>query len=322
MIITKTPLRISFTGGGTDLPAYYKTGYGAVVSAGINKYVYITINKRFDDTIRISYSKTEIVDDLKEIQHDIAKACLQMTGVEKGVEITSISDIPAGTGLGSSSSFTVGLLNALYTYCGERLSAHELAEKACQIEIEILKHPIGKQDQYAAAYGGVNYFSFGQDGEVRREKIDISEQEKQLMDRRLMMFYTGIRRSADGILAKQSVETSKKLDVLNYMRDQANVMKELLKSEGFNNKFAIMLDKAWQKKKSVTDGISNLEIDDYYKNAINAGALGGKLLGAGGGGFILLYCDEAKQESVRKAIGLRELDFRIARYGSRVVYFA
>lgn len=322
MIITKTPLRISFTGGGTDLPAYYKIGYGAVVSAGINKYVYITINKRFDDTIRISYSKTEIVDDLKEIQHDIAKACLQMTGVEKGVEITSISDIPAGTGLGSSSSFTVGLLNALYTYCGERLSAHELAEKACQIEIEILKHPIGKQDQYAAAYGGVNYFSFGQDGEVRREKIDISEQEKQLMDRRLMMFYTGIRRSADGILAKQSVETSKKLDVLNYMRDQANVMKELLKSEGFNNKFAIMLDKAWQKKKSVTDGISNLEIDDYYKNAINAGALGGKLLGAGGGGFILLYCDEAKQESVRKAIGLRELDFRIARYGSRVVYFA
>lgn len=322
MIITKTPLRISFTGGGTDLPAYYKTGYGAVVSAGINKYVYITINKRFDDTIRISYSKTEIVDDLKEIQHDIAKACLQMTGVEKGVEITSISDIPAGTGLGSSSSFTVGLLNALYTYCGERLSAHELAEKACQIEIEILKHPIGKQDQYAAAYGGVNYFSFGQDGEVRREKIDISEQEKQLMDRRLMMFYTGIRRSADGILAKQSVETSKKLDVLNYMRDQANVMKELLKSEGFNNKFAIMLDKAWQKKKSVTDGISNLEIDDYYKNAINAGALGGKLLGAGGGGFILLYCDEAKQESVCKAIGLRELDFRIARYGSRVVYFA
>lgn len=284
--------------------------------------MYITINKRFDDTIRISYSKTEIVDDLKEIQHDIAKACLQMTGVEKGVEITSISDIPAGTGLGSSSSFTVGLLNALYTYCGERLSAHELAEKACQIEIEILKHPIGKQDQYAAAYGGVNYFSFGQDGEVRREKIDISEQEKQLMDRRLMMFYTGIRRSADGILAKQSVETSKKLDVLNYMRDQANVMKELLKSEGFNNKFAIMLDKAWQKKKSVTDGISNLEIDDYYKNAINAGALGGKLLGAGGGGFILLYCDEAKQESVRKAIGLRELDFRIARYGSRVVYFA
>lgn len=322
MIITKTPLRISFTGGGTDLSAYYKTGYGAVMSAGINKYVYITINKRFDDTIRISYSKTEIVDDLKEIQHDIAKACMQMTGVEKGVEITSISDIPAGTGLGSSSSFTVGLLNALYTYCGERLSAHELAEKACQIEIDILKHPIGKQDQYAAAYGGVNYFSFERDGKVNREKIEITDNEKQLMDRKLMMFYTGIRRSADCILEKQSAESSKKLDILNYMRNQADEMKKLLIEEGFNDKFAVMLDKAWQKKKTVTDGISNLEIDEYYKAAINAGALGGKLLGAGGGGFILLYCDESKQDAVRKAIGLRELDFRIARYGSRVVYFA
>lgn len=322
MIITKTPLRISFTGGGTDLSAYYKTCYGAVMSAGINKYVYITINKRFDDTIRISYSKTEIVDDLKEIQHDIAKACMQMTGVEKGVEITSISDIPAGTGLGSSSSFTVGLLNALYTYCGERLSAHELAEKACQIEIDILKHPIGKQDQYAAAYGGVNYFSFERDGKVNREKIEITDNEKQLMDRKLMMFYTGIRRSADCILEKQSAETSKKLDILNYMRNQADEMKKLLIEEGFNDKFAVMLDKAWQKKKTVTDGISNLEIDEYYKAAINAGALGGKLLGAGGGGFILLYCDESKQDAVRKAIGLRELDFRIARYGSRVVYFA
>ena len=322
MIITKTPLRISFTGGGTDLLAYYKTGYGAVVSAGINKYVYITINKRFDDTIRISYSKTEIVDDLKEIQHDIAKACMQMTGVEKGVEITSISDIPAGTGLGSSSSFTVGLLNALYTYCGERLSAHELAEKACQIEIDILKHPIGKQDQYAAAYGGVNYFSFERDGKVNREKIEITDKQKQLMDRKLMMFYTGIRRSADCILEKQSAETNKKLDVLNYMRNQADEMKTLLTGEGFNDKFAVMLDEAWQKKKTVTDGISNLEIDEYYKAAINAGALGGKLLGAGGGGFILLYCDESKQDAVRKAIGLRELDFRIARYGSRVVYFA
>ena len=171
MIITKTPLRISFTGGGTDLPAYYEQGYGAVVSAAINKYVYITLNKRFDDTIRISYSKTEIVDTLKEIQHDIAKACMQMAGVEKGVEITSISDIPAGTGLGSSSSFTVGLLNALYSYCGERLSAHELADKACQIEIDILGHPIGKQDQFAAAYGGVNYFAFERNGIVNREKI-------------------------------------------------------------------------------------------------------------------------------------------------------
>lgn len=248
MIITKTPLRISFTGGGTDLPAYYKQGYGAVVSAAINKYVYITMNKRFDDTIRISYSKTEIVDSLKEIQHDIAKACMQMAGVEKGVEITSISDIPAGTGLGSSSSFTVGLLNALYSYCGERLSAYELAEKACQIEIDILGHPIGKQDQYAASFGGINYFTFERNGDVNREKIDVSEDDKRLMDSKLMMFYTGISRSADGILAKQSAETSEKLDVLNYMRNQANDMKCLLNEEGFNIKFAEMLHDGWQKR--------------------------------------------------------------------------
>ena len=322
MIITKTPLRISFTGGGTDLPAYYEQGYGAVVSAAINKYVYITMNKKFDDTIRISYSKTEIVDSLKEIQHDIAKACMQMAGVNKGVEITSISDIPSGTGLGSSSSFTVGLLNALYSYCGERLSAHELAEKACQIEIDILGHPIGKQDQYAAAYGGINYFTFECNGDVNREKIDISEEDKRLLDRKLMMFYTGIRRSADEILEKQSAETSKKLDVLNYMRNQANDMKCLLNEKGINVQFAEMLHKGWQKKKSVTNSISNSEIDSYYNLALEAGASGGKLLGAGGGGFILLYCDEQYQKSVREAVGLYELNFRIARYGSRVVYFA
>lgn len=160
MIITRTPLRISFTGGGTDLPAYYENGYGAVVSTAINKFVYITVNKRFDNTIRLSYSKTEIVNNINELQHDIAKACLNMVGITGGVEITSIADIPSGTGLGSSSSFTVGLLNALYTYVGEHLSADELAKKACEIEIDILHHPIGKQDQYAAAVGGINYFSF------------------------------------------------------------------------------------------------------------------------------------------------------------------
>lgn len=322
MIITKTPLRISFTGGGTDLKAFYENGYGAVVSAGINKYVYITINKRFDDSIRISYSKTEIVDDYKDIKHDIVKACLDMVGLRKGIEITSISDIPSGTGLGSSSSFTVGLLNALYTYVGDRLSAQELAEKACQIEIDILHHPIGKQDQYAAAYGGLNYFSFERNGEVLREKINLSDDERLKMNRKLMLFYTGIRRSADDILKKQSDNTAAKLDVLTYMRNQANEMRDSFKQEGFNEHFAHMLNDAWQKKKSVTDSISNNEIDSYYQKALDAGAVGGKLLGAGGGGFILVYCDESNQEKVRGAIGLREMDFKISRYGSRVVYFA
>lgn len=322
MIITRTPLRISFTGGGTDLPAFYKNGYGAVVSTSIDKYIYITVNKRFDDSIRVSYSQTEIINHVDELKHDIARECLRMVGISGGIEITSIADIPSGTGLGSSSSFAVGLLNALYTYVGERLSAGELANRACQIEINVLGHPIGKQDQYAAAYGGVNYFTFERSGDVQREKILVSDNDLRNMNRKLMMFYTGIRRSADGILSRQSQETKNKMEVLMFMRDQANRMRDGLAQKGFTPDFAKMLDEAWQKKKSITSGISNPEIDELYQKAISAGATGGKLLGAGGGGFILLYCDEPYQSAVRKALGLRELDFEISLSGSRVVYFA
>ena len=322
MIITRTPLRISFTGGGTDLPAFYKNGYGAVVSTSIDKYIYITVNKRFDDSIRVSYSQTEIVNHVDELKHDIARECLRMVGIPGGIEITSIADIPSGTGLGSSSSFAVGLLNALYTYVGERLSANELAKRACQIEINVLGHPIGKQDQYAAAYGGVNYFTFERSGDVQREKILVSDNDLRNMNRKLMMFYTGIRRSADGILSRQSQETKNKMEVLMFMRDQANRMRDGLIQKGFTPDFAKMLDEAWQKKKSITSGISNPEIDELYQKAISAGAAGGKLLGAGGGGFILLYCDEPYQPAVREALGLRELDFEISLNGSRVVYFA
>ncbi len=322
MIITKTPLRISFTGGGTDLPAFYKNGYGAVVSASIDKYIYITVNKRFDNSIRVSYSQTEIVNHLDELKHDIARECMRMVGINGEIEVTSIADIPSGTGLGSSSSFTVGVLNALYTYIGERLSDEELADHACQIEINVLHHPIGKQDQYAAAYGGINYFTFERNGEVQHEKILVSDNDLRNMNRKLMMFYTGIRRSADGILSRQSKETRNKMEVLTFMRDQANQMKKYLIENGFDAEFAKMLDMAWSKKKSITSGISNPEIDELYQKALNAGASGGKLLGAGGGGFILLYCDEQYQPAVREVLGLRELDFEISMYGSRVVYFA
>lgn len=321
MIITKTPFRVSFVGGGTDLADYYRTGHGAVVSTAINKYIYITINKRFDDSIRLSYSKTEIVEETKDLHHDIAKACMDLVGINGGVEITSIADVPAGTGLGSSSTFTVGLLNALYTYVGDRPSAQQLAEEACEVEIDILKHPIGKQDQYAAAYGGINYFIFNQDGSVMREKISLDDDSRRDIDRKLMMFYTGIRRSADDILEKQKSETKNKLENLNYMRDQAAKMHDMLVADGFNENFAVMLDDAWQRKKKLTGGITTNEIDEYYKKAIAAGAKGGKLLGAGGGGFILLYCDEQYQPAVRKAIGLKEMEFRISRHGSRVVYY-
>ena len=321
MIITKTPFRISFVGGGTDIIDYYKVDYGAVISATINKYMYITVNKRFDDSIRVSYSKTEIVDDVDELRHEIVKECLKLVGIKKGIEITSISDIPAGTGLGSSSSFTVGLINALFSYTGDHLSAKQMAELACKVEIDILKHPIGKQDQYAAAYGGINFFQFNKDETVFEEKIKFTDEDYKKMNRKLMMFWTGISRSADKILEKQKKNTKVKIENLNFMRNQVYELRNIIKTEGFTKKFGEMLHEAWLKNKEITNGISSNQIDQKYELARQAGAVGGKILGAGGGGFLLLYCDEENQSKVRKAIGLKEMNFRIEKYGSRVVYF-
>ena len=321
MIITKTPLRVSFAGGGTDICDYYKTGYGAVVSAAINKYMYITVNKRFEDTIRVSYSLTEIVTELEELKHDIVKECLKMAGVKKGIEITSISDIPSGTGLGSSSSFAVGLLNALFMYTGEQVSSEELAKCACEIEIGILKHPIGKQDQYACACGGVNYFQFNQDESVDRIQIPLSEDDFRDMNRKFMMFYTGIRRNADKVLKEQKEKTAGEIYVLDEMRNQAVWLKDEFLKNGFSEKIADMLHDGWNRKKTLAGKITNPEIDSMYQKALEAGARGGKILGAGGGGFLLLYCDEEEQESVRKALGKKEIEFRVSPYGSRVVYF-
>lgn len=322
MIITRTPLRISFTGGGTDLRAYYARHGGAVVSTAIDKYIYITVNKKFDDDIRVSYSKTEIVHEPKELQHDIVRECLKMTCITGGVEITTIADIPAGTGLGSSSTFTVGLLNALYTYTGVALSAKELAEKACEVEIEKLGHPIGKQDQYAAAFGGLNLFQFNQDESVQRSRIHLPEIDMINMNRKLMLFYTGVKRSANDILEEQKNKTASRIDTLDFMKNQALEMYEDLSKHGFNETFATRLHAGWLKKKSLISAISSGRIDEMYKKALQAGAKGGKLLGAGGGGFILLYCDEDKQQAVRDALGLKEVDFRMSEHGSRVVYFA
>ena len=321
MIITKTPLRISFTGGGTDLPDYYLRNGGAVVSGGINKYIYITVNQKFDNKLRVSYSKTEIVDDINDLHHELVKEALKLIGIRGGVEITSIADIPSGTGLGSSSTFTVGLLNALYTYAGYRPSAEELASQACQIEIDVLKHPIGKQDQYAAAYGGLNYFKFNRDGTVERERIRLDDQNARKMRQKLMLFYTGMTRSANGVLREQKENTALKMETLDYMRDQAGEMVEILTHEGFNEKFGQMLHEGWIKKQTLAGGISNPMIAEYYEKGIKAGAVGGKLLGAGGGGFLLFYCDEQKQSAVEEAVGLRRVDFHVSLNGSRVVFF-
>jgi D-glycero-alpha-D-manno-heptose-7-phosphate kinase len=322
LIITRTPLRISFTGGGTDIKDYYQIHGGAVVSATINKYIYITVNKKFDQSIRVSYSRTEIVPEVRELQHELVRECLRMVGITGGVEITSIADIPSGTGLGSSSSFVIGVLNALYAYAGSRLSAHELAEKACEIEISILKHPIGKQDQFAVAYGGLNFFEFGPDDSVRCSQINLSEEHLHRMERKLIMLYTGTTRSADGVLQEQKNNTLSKLDVLDYMRDQAYGMRAALETEGFTEAFALALHQGWEKKRTLASTIANREIDRLYDKALEAGAIGGKVLGAGGGGFFLFYCDEDKQKRVKDALGLEQTYFSFDYYGSRVVYFA
>ncbi len=322
MIISKTPLRISFVGGGTDINTYYKTGYGAVVSATINKYVYVTVHKRFDKTIRVSYTKTEIVERVEDLQHDIVKACLQMAGIRDSIEITTVGEVPAGTGLGSSSSLTVGLLNALYAYKGITLSAQEMFEKACEIEIGILKQPIGKQDQAAAAFGGINYIRFNADESVERERLWLPDAVFRSLERKLMMFYTGIQRSAGDVLTEQKKNTPSSLATLDYMRDQADALRIIAKEQQvFSNRFPMMLHEGWMKKRSIAGSISNDAINGLYEKALHAGAMGGKLLGAGGGGFLLLCCEESKQQALREQLGLKELDFHFGNYGSRIVYF-
>lgn len=322
MIITRTPLRISFAGGGTDLGEYYRKNGGAVVSAAINKYIYITVNKKFDNAIRVSYSSTEIVDEVDKLNHELVREAMRMAGITGGIEITSIADIPAGTGLGSSSSMTVGVLNALYTYTGRRLSASQLAERACRIEIDILGHPIGKQDQYAAAYGGLNYFQFNPDETVNYQRIGLKEKDRMAMERKLMMFYTGITRSANGVLEEQKKNTGSKMETLDFMKKQAFTMYQDLQKNGFGDGFAEILHNGWMKKQTLASGISNGEINKLYEKALAAGAGGGKLLGAGGGGFLLFYCDEQRQQAVREAVGLKQTEIALDPYGSQVVYFA
>ncbi len=321
MIITRTPFRVSFTGGGTDMADYYTNyGGGAVVSSSIDKYMYITVSPKFDSRIRISYSKTEIVDKVDELNHEIAKVALKMAGIMGGIEITSIADIPAGTGLGSSSTFTVGLLNALYTYAGRVLSPAEMAERACQIEIDILGHPIGKQDQYAAAFGGLSHFAFNPDGTVTRTQIVLNESDNRKMNQKLMFFYTGITRSANNILNEQKANIADKSLIMSYMRAQANAMRDMLINDGFTEDFGLMLHEGWQYKTHLASQITDPQISDYYHKALEAGAAGGKLLGAGGGGFLMFYCDEELQTKVEKVLGLRRMDFKFTRSGSRVVF--
>lgn len=321
MIISKTPLRVSFAGGGTDIADYYRTGYGSVVSCTVKKYVYVTVNKRFDDDIRVSYSKTEIVDSVDKLEHGLVREALRKTGIRNGIEITTIADIPSrGTGLGSSSAITVGLLNALYAFKGHRAGPKKLAEEACEIEINALKEPIGKQDQYIAAYGGLQHIRFNSDETVTLEPIICPAKTKREIENHLMLFYTGKTRQAKDILSKQRKNSSVNKQALDKMRDQADRLFQDLASLQVD-KLGEALREGWELKKSLAKDITNSDIDDMYRKAVAAGAIGGKIAGAGGGGFLILFVPPEHQWSVRNALGgMKEVEFKLEPQGSKIIY--
>lgn len=322
MIITQTPFRISFVGGGSDLEAFYSRHPGAVLSTSINQYMYISSHKYFEpDQIRVKYSQTETVQQATEIQHPILRTVLEKFGLN-GIEISSIADIPGGTGMGSSSSFTVGLLHNLYTVTGRQVTKEELAEEACHIEINLLGEPIGKQDQYAAAFGGWNIFRFQPDGKVITEPLAISDGLYQTLENNLLMFYLGNQRKASDILAEQKKNTSAddKFNNLKRMVALVDELKTALEQERPDD-FGKILHENWILKQQLASSISNPMIDEIYAAAMQAGALGGKLLGAGGGGFMLFYCPAERQAALLKALAkLRKFEFRFETAGSRVIY--
>lgn len=325
MIISRTPLRVSFCGGGTDLPAFYEScGGGAVVSTAINKYIYINVNRKFDRMVRASYSVTEIVDKSSDLKHELIREALALVGIHGGIEITSIADIPSqGTGLGSSSCFTVGLLNALYAFTHRRADHARIAREACEIEIERLGKPIGKQDQYAAAFGGLKFIQFNSDGTVFVDPIICLPETRKTLQDRLILFYTGVVRSADGILSEQSKNSAtdeEKQTVLKKMRTQAEQLRDALTDNDLDS-FGGLLHEGWLLKKTLASGISNPNIDRWYETARNHGAVGGKLLGAGGGGFLLFYAYPEHHELLKAALSeLKHTPFELEPQGSRIVY--
>jgi D-glycero-alpha-D-manno-heptose-7-phosphate kinase len=324
MIISKTPLRMSFVGGGSDLPVFYRKYGGAVVSTAIDKFVYITINKKFDNRIRLSYSRTEEPASVDKIKHPLVREALKMLGIQGGIEIASIADIPArGTGLGSSSSYTVGLLHALYGYVGQFASAERLARESCRIEIERCGDPIGKQDQYAAAFGGFNFIEFHQDDSVSVEPIICRRELRQQLQANTVVFYTGITRSASLLLKTQHEAVSAqvaKQKVLLRMVDLARQLKAELQNNNLEA-FGEIIHENWRLKKSLTKDISSDHIDAWYERARKAGAIGGKLLGAGSGGFMMFYAPQEKHDAIARALkDLRRMSFGFEAQGSKIIF--
>lgn len=325
MVITRTPMRVSFAGGGTDLPDFYENEEGAVLSAAVDKYVYVTVKRHsevFNEPIRLNYSQTEQVNAIDEIQNNIARECLKFLNIEPPIYISIVADMPASTGMGGSSSFAVGLLNALHAFRGERIAAGQLAEEACYIEMDILKEPIGKQDQYAAAFGGINLLRFEHGGRVSVEPQPIVNGSAAYLFSNIMMFWTGHQRPAASVLTEQKSNTARNLQVLRQMRDDAY--------ELCSRSFAVRVDlegwgkslhRGWQLKRSLAAKISTADIDRYYARAMEAGAEGGKLCGAGGGGFLMFIVKPENRQSVREALAeLPVVPLGYEVHGSRVLY--
>ena len=324
IVLSKTPLRITFAGGGTDTPAYYKEhGPGAVVNAAIRHYIYVIAGNNFyPDEIRVSYSRTEnALKSVSRIQHPTVREAMKLLHLGGGIQIVSVTEIPSrGTGLGSSSSFLVGVLNALHTRKNERVTQRQLAEEACRIEREKLKEPGGKQDQYIAAYGGIKYMEFNNDGRVSLSDIRINNDAMRDLESHMMLFYTGLERSSAKIHTKQAVGVAQKLQQYDRMRDLAAETKDALERQDWEEVGGI-LHEGWMLKRKFADRITSAKIDRWYNGARKRGALGGKIIGAGGGGFLMLFAQPRKQQKIRQLMtGLREIPIEIETGGSAIVY--
>ena len=324
MIISRTPVRVSFCGGGTDVDWFSQASEngGMVTSLALDRYIHVTVNKRFDNRIRLSYSKLELVDNFEELEHELVRESMRMTGVTSGVEITTIADIPSrGTGLGSSSSVTVGLLNALHCFAGRSVSASQLASEACQIEIDILKQPIGRQDQYAASYGGINTIKFCNNGDVLVEPIDISDDIKSRISEEFTLIFTGKSRSASSILSNSVSEGKLAIDNLKRIRDQADEAKDFLNSGRLSN-LGSLLNEAWEMKRGISESVSDSFLDETYERIISTGATGAKLLGAGGGGFFLVHGDSETRQKLKLEFSsdFRMIPLNIDNMGSSIIH--
>ncbi len=321
MVISQTPLRISLCGGGTDFKEYYIQNRGFVVSTAIDKYIFVIVKERFDDLIYVNYTKKEIVNSVDEIQHELVREALKKAGLYSGIEITMLADVPSeGSGLGSSSSLTVGLLNAFYNFQGIQVTAEQLAREACEIEIDILNKPIGKQDQYITAYGGLRTFYFDSDHSVKTELLEVPNSLKRKLGANLLLFYTNITRSASSVLTEQKNNVKNRIQYHNEIKTLAEKLAYYLR-EGDVDKTGSILAENWELKKNLSTNISNNIIDEMYNTAIKAGAEGGKISGAGGGGFLLLYCKRENHDRIRDQMkNYREMPFMLEPHGSKIIF--